>query len=1014
MIPLRRMRRHLALFAAVGVITALLGGLAFGLVGLLADQADAGVRAGLAQRAGGDLAFGAALPLADDVERQDEQVRAAVRRSFAATGVPIDVTRQADARVTLRLPGESEEVERPAVALGDDALDGQAELVSGSFATTDDEVAVQVASAEQLGLAVGDELTLDGRSFTVSGTWTVLDPLDPRWYGGAIASDGDGAASGPFAVDPSLLSGFGGTPRARWVLAPRVDRVEAADLRPLVDAWLTIGGDWRGSVDDIGELQRQSRFVQTAGELGAQVDGLRAAQPATLLLLAAVGAVALVELARQLAAARSWETRLRWSRGASSASLVTGAAIEVGAVALLGAATGSAAALALRGGAPVDPAVPLVVVVAMVLVAAGSAAVAQRRELRRIIPDPRRLPLQRAAAPTALVLAVGAAALSVWQLRLYGSAVTVDAEGLTGVDPVAVPAPALALVAVVLLGLVALPSAVAVVARRPVGSLGVRLVVLAIARRMVPVGAAFAVVALAAGTVLVAGAYGATWASAYDRASVLRAGADLRVSTISPGLGPTALGALRGADAVAGMAPAHTESLTVGSDEGVIVAIDPDALARLSRVPDFDADAAAAGIALEQTVAALPADATAVSTTARLTGFALDPVVGFWISDGDGVLTPVPATAEPVPAAGDGSRSVRYSAELPAGVDRRVAAIDLAFPEDAVTTDDASSTVRLEPLLAGGSEPGESIDDDVFWLVDSADIRATPAFTDGSGRGLTVAVDTRIARMTPSLGDGSRDSAELGVVVSQTLADLLSLHEGGVLSFALDNGIDRLTCVVRGVVPAIPGTGVDAALLIDLALVQHFQLRVAETPPAPSTAWVDTDEPDAAIAEARALLPANTRFDLADDRAGRQVLGAGALVLWIGAIGCLVLAAAGVAAAAGSELRIRRGDLGVLRALGLSGAEQAAIRAGELALITVAGLLTGLVAGALVALLTVPQLAVAAVPLRPAAVAVVLAVDWPAVLLALAALLVAVAAVVAWTALRVRAVARSATPEAAS
>ena len=56
-----------------------------------------------------------------------------------------------------------------------------------------------------------------------------------------------------------------------------------------------------------------------------------------------------------------------------------------------------------------------------------------------------------------MVLSRPAAALSVWQLRLYGSPLTPTADGGTDVDPIAVVAPALSLVAVVLLALLLFP-----------------------------------------------------------------------------------------------------------------------------------------------------------------------------------------------------------------------------------------------------------------------------------------------------------------------------------------------------------------------------------------------------------------------------------------------------------------------------------------------------------------------------------------------------------------------------
>ena len=64
----------------------------------------------------------------------------------------------------------------------------------------------------------------------------------------------------------------------------------------------------------------------------------------------------------------------------------------------------------------------------------------------------------RLVGPGLVTLVAAAAALSVWQLRAYGSPVTVRSDGTPAVDPVAVAAPAALLVAVVLAALTLFPS----------------------------------------------------------------------------------------------------------------------------------------------------------------------------------------------------------------------------------------------------------------------------------------------------------------------------------------------------------------------------------------------------------------------------------------------------------------------------------------------------------------------------------------------------------------------------
>src|SRR5690606_14201024 len=128
----------------------------------------------------------------------------------------------------------------------------------------------------------------------------------------------------------------------------------------------------------------------------------------------------------------------------------------------------------------------------------------------------------------------------------------------------------------------------------------------------------------------------------------------------------------------------------------------------------------------------------------------------------------------------------------------------------------------------------------------------------------------------------------------------------------------RLTAVVAGIVPVIPAGDDEIAVLLDLGVIQHYQLRVALDPPRPERLWISTDDPAAVVADARPLLPANIRILTAADAAGRTVLGAAATALWLAAWGCLVLGAVAVAAAVRVGGDARRADVAVLRALGLT------------------------------------------------------------------------------------------------
>jgi hypothetical protein len=1023
-LSLTRIRESAALFGAVFAVVALIAALAVTMVGFLAQQATDGVQSGLQSRAGADLAFRPSLRVSADPGEQDQQVRDAVVRSFAPTGVDMSVSRSLDKRVKLRIPGDlGVDAEWIGLAASYQDLEQRVEIVDGAFGGGADEVIVQENAAAALDLSPGDQLLIDGAPFTVAGTWRPVDHLDPRWYGEAMISTGLDQNYGPFVIEESAWGRLADDARARWTLVPDISQITAANLSSVVDAWSRIDADWRGQVSHTETLEKQSRFVQTADELGVRVSGLTAIEPVVLLLLAAIAVVSLAELGRLLAATRAGETALIWSRGASAWDVSISTAVEVGIVALLGGAIGAAAGVAalvtVSGGAgvlawlgPATWAIPLLGVVS----AAGLAAFSAYRSAGTLtVRDPGDAGgrVRRLAAPGLVVLVAAAAGLAVWQLRLYGSPVTPTAEGTSAVDPIAVIAPALALMAIVLVAVLAFPL-LARLGDRASQRHGVaaHLAARTVARRVSLAAAPLTVVALAVGSTVVAASYSATWTNSFDITSQLRAGADLHISSRIEGIDPETIDRLAGIPGVELTAPLEIQPLSLGGESGSIVAASPDAVARLATTASgaFDPAAAADAIRIDPLTPALPPGADAVELTVALTNFVIPPTIGIRIVDGMGVMRLLPLEA----TAGDDAATEVYSAELPdvlrsAPGPLRMLSVQFSIDDDAVVgTQFAHLAMQSLTSRAGGTTT--EIPWDQYWLPDSTELQFSPPAPDGTGLGFQVYSDTLDVRLTPSFDGTFDDRITPPVLISQQLADAFSVDVGDLITFPLQDGFDRLNAQVAGIVPAIPGAPADTALLMDLAVIQHFQLRTATNLTQPRDVWVAADDPAGVAAAVRPDFPANARVDSADDPAGRQVLGSAAVALWAGAGICGLLALIGVAAAARAQLRSRRGEVAVLRAIGLGTSDQAGIRARELAIILGTGLIVGLIAGGAVALLTVPQLARAAVPRPYDAVGTALAVDalWLAV--GVAALAVALCIVVAAASRSVAAQARRAVP----
>ena len=134
MLSLTRIRQSAALLGAILAVVALIAALAVGMVGFLAQQATDGVRAGLASRAGSDLAFRPALRMASNPEKQDAEVRAAVVRSFAPTGVDMAVSRTVEMRVSLKTTeDDGTETDSIGLAASYQDLRDRVEIVDGAF-----------------------------------------------------------------------------------------------------------------------------------------------------------------------------------------------------------------------------------------------------------------------------------------------------------------------------------------------------------------------------------------------------------------------------------------------------------------------------------------------------------------------------------------------------------------------------------------------------------------------------------------------------------------------------------------------------------------------------------------------------------------------------------------------------------------------------------------------------------------------------------------------------------------
>jgi ABC-type antimicrobial peptide transport system permease subunit len=148
-------------------------------------------------------------------------------------------------------------------------------------------------------------------------------------------------------------------------------------------------------------------------------------------------------------------------------------------------------------------------------------------------------------------------------------------------------------------------------------------------------------------------------------------------------------------------------------------------------------------------------------------------------------------------------------------------------------------------------------------------------------------------------------------------------------------------------------------VLVDLPSLSDFILRSSESfVPGANQLWLATSGP----VDADSLLPPGAEAVTVQDAGGDQSFSRPAeLALWIAAAGCLLLAVISLASVVLTIGRSRRGEVVVLRAVGLSARQQSAARLREVLSVVGLAVLFGLLSGAAVSWLTIVGLAKSAV-----------------------------------------------------
>jgi hypothetical protein len=1034
-------RRAQARRAVIASFALLVGLTTFLLTGIAGYSAHAGVE-GLRDyltAPGSGVALAMQTRLSDDPKAQQAAADAFFAKSFAGIDVEVytSLTLPPQAVSHTSVAGDIAPADAPTIRIAsfDDFL-AHATVTAGSWSTEPQEpqpaagtdpqpAALSAGAAHQLGVRVGDTIAIGNatrQTFRIDAIWAPTREGDPFFEAdaaGARSADdlaADQAAAGFLVVPRPVVAAKGSSAQANWTVVPNPDTITPAGIPALAAAAAEVPQAFRNPnntmaphgglvVDDLS-----APLLTVSDTLGAA----SSVNPVPSLLVAAIGLVMIVQLARLLAIERRRETALIRSRGGSTGQLTRLAAVEAATItvpaAILGAGS-AAVGLQLAGaswpssGWWIWPAAALTGALVITLPAAHQARATANRQN---IDDSGRIRALAAGSTVALVLI--AAAISLWRFRHLGAAAFVGADGATHLDPIAVLAPALVLIAgAVVAGVIfgALAALVEATAARLRG-IGTVLAARQVARRATVYGIAVLLLAISVGGTALAASYAPTQLAAQQQTDALRNGGQVLVEM--PDVDPQIPSTYQPADQRIAALPQVGHSIGVISAHGSLGAQPVDIAAlpagRLGQVvgrdSGFDVGAVAAELATDPVGSAIPKGATALTIAGTVAVAWGDPTalqmsacgtaqqnpvkaqpgpgglttpigVVVWIRDADGRVLPLSAgtvdaavdptgvgTARPmtltVPLAGLPTGAHLLGMYFSYGVE------DLPMVTSVrVTSIRATTGQQASPVPLGG--PGS-------WLVqppvsgpsnctiDGKDI--TPyAFTGlRNSFGVTGTIPPQTATVVQLVTRGVL--ATVPVVIDRQAADLLDLQAGDQVILALD-GARSVPARIGMVSDVLPGPGTAPKVMVDLGALGTALLSVSPDIPGLNQYWIASSDPAAVARAVVPLVPPTSLIRLADSRSAQALLTPASRTLWLGAIGAVVLAAIGVGSVIAVVSRSRRGELVALRASGITARRQARSRRRELSSVSLAGWLLGVGVGMVAVLATIPGLAGSAV-----------------------------------------------------
>lgn len=1027
----RRTQARRAVITAIALLVALTTFLLTGIAGYSAHAGIEGLKDYLTAPGSG-VALAMQTRLGDDPKAQQSAADAFFDASFAGIDVEVftSLTLPPQAVSNTSVAGDIKPTGAPTIRLASfDDFGSHATITVGAWPADPQPVsgdapqpaALSASAAAVLGIGVGGTISIGNatrQTFRIDAIWAPTREGDPFFEADAAAARSaadlaaDQAAAGFLVVPRPVVVAKGSSALANWTVVPNPDTITPAGIPSLAAAAAAVPKAFRSPnntmaphgglvVDDLsGPLLTVSDTLQAA----------RSVNPVPSLLVAAIALVMIVQLARLLTIERRSETALVRSRGASAGQLTRIAAMEGVLISLPAAAAGAAiAAVGLHLAGAAWPTsgwwiwLPVAAVGAAVTVI-PAARQARTTANRQNIDDSGRI--RALAAGSTVALTMIAAAVALWRFRHLGSAVIVGSGGTTHLDPIAVLAPALVLIAAAVLAGVlfgVLAAVVEVVAARLRG-IGTALAARQVARRATVYGIAVLVLAVSVGGTALAASYAPTQLAAQQQTDALRNGAPVLVDL--PDVDPQipsdyqpadpGITALPGVQHTVGAISVHG---SIGAQPVDITALPADQLAQVvGRDGGFDVGAVSAALGADPGGQPIPDGATALTIAGTIAVAWGDPTalqlsacqtqgqdatkahpgpsglttpigVVVWIRDADGRVLPLSAgTVEAaVDPTGDGTpRPTTLTVPLP-GLTPGARLIGMYWSfglEDLpmitsmrVTSIDARTGTSTSAIPLGG--PGS-------WIlrppvsgpsncnINGKDITPYAFTTLRNSIGATGAIPPQTATVVQLVSQAV--TSTVPVVVDTAAAGLLDLHVGDTVNLALD-GARTVPARVTLISNVLPGPGTAPKAMVDLGTLGTALLSVSPDIPGVNQYWIAASDPVTAARAIVPLVPATSLIQLADSRSAQALLTPASRTLWLGAIGAVVLAAIGVGSVIAVVSRSRRGELVALRASGLTARGQARSRRRELFSVSLAGWLLGAGVGAVAAFATISALA---------------------------------------------------------